>query len=65
MYEFRTVCNSCGADITGHIPDHIGTVCQGSYGAQQIQTWVNVVTDQEAYDEEVVVKEARDETVTD
>jgi len=65
VYEFRTICNSCGADITGHIPDHIGPVCQGSYSAQQVQTGVNVVTDQEAYDEEVVVKEAWDETVTD
>ena len=65
VYEFRTICNTCGADITGHIPDHIGSVCLGSYGVQQVQTGVNVVTDQEAYDEEVAVQDAWDETVTD
>lgn len=65
VYDFRTICNTCGADITGHIPDHIGSVCLGTYGVQQVQTGVNVVTDQEAYDEEVVVQEAWDETVTD
>lgn len=65
VYEFRTICNTCGADITGHIPDHIGSVCIGTYGVQQVQTGVNVVTDQEAYDEEVIIQEAWDETVTD
>ena len=65
VYEYRTICNTCGADITGHIPDHIGPVCQGSYSAQQVQTGVNVITDTEAYDEEVVVTEAWDETIVD
>lgn len=65
VYEFRTICASCGADITGHIPDHIGPVCSGAYYAEQIQTGVNIVTDREAYDEEVVVTESWDETITD
>ena len=65
VYEYRTICNTCGADITGHIPDHIGPVCQGSYSAQQVQTGVNVITDAEAYDEEVAVTEAWDETIVD
>ena len=28
VYEYRTICNTCGEDITGQIPDHIGPVCQ-------------------------------------
>ena len=65
VYEYRTICNTCGADITGHIPDHIGPICQGSYSAQQVQTGMNMITDTEAYDEEVVVTEAWDETIVD
>ena len=65
VYEYRTICNTCGEDITGQIPDHIGLVCQGSYSVQQIQTGVNIVTDREAYDEEVVTENARDETIVD
>lgn len=65
VYEYRTICNTCGEDITGQIPDHIGPVCQGSYSMQQVQTGVNIVTDTEAFDEEVVVRNAWDETVVD
>ena len=65
VYEYRTICNTCGEDITGHIPDHIGPVCQGSYSVQQVQTGVNIVTDTEAFDEEIVVRNAWDETVVD
>ena len=65
IYEVRTICDTCGEDITGQIGEHIGLVCGGSYSEQQIQTGVNIVTDQEAYDEEVIEKEAWDETVID
>lgn len=65
VYEYRTICNSCGEDITGQIPDHIGPVCQGSYSVQQVQTGINIVTDKEAYDEETVVRNAWDEIVVD
>ena len=65
VYEYRTICNTCGEDITGHIPDHIGPVCQGSYSVQQVQTGVNIVTDTEAFDEEIMVRNAWDETVVD
>ena len=65
VYEYRTICNTCGEDITGQIPDHIGPVCQGSYSVQQVQTGVNIVTDTEAFDEEVVTRNAWDETVVD
>ena len=65
VYELRTICNTCGADITGMVPDHIGPVCRGSYSVQQIQTGINMVVDQDAFDEEITVRDAWDETVVD
>ena len=65
IYELRTICNTCGEDITGHIEEHTGLVCGGSYNELQIQTGVNIVTDNEAYDEEVIEKEAWDERIID
>ena len=65
VYEYRAICDTCGADITGAVQDHIGPVCQGSYTMQKIQTGVNIITDLDPYDEEVVIRAAWDETVVD
>ncbi len=65
VYEDRTLCNTCGADITQQIMDHIGIVCDGAYHNEYVQTGTNVVVVQAAYDEQVVAQAAYDETVVD
>lgn len=67
IYEGHYVCTVCGLDMgrsesaldaheaeTGH-----------SYSVEQVQVGTRTVTDQAAYDEKVLVKDAYDETVVD
>ena len=70
--EEHYVCNQCGADITsdpwGHINNSLmnGGNC-GSYHSTYVtvkQGYYETVTDQAAYDEQVQVSKAWDETVT-
>lgn len=70
--EEHYICNQCGADITsdpwGHINNSLmnGGNC-GSYHSTYVtvkQGYYETVTDQAAYDEQVQVHDAWDETVT-
>ena len=70
--EEHCICNQCGADITsdpwGHIDNSLmnGGNC-GSFHATYVtvkQGYYETVTDQAAYDEQVQVRDAWDETVT-
>lgn len=70
--EEHYICNQCGADITsdpwGHINNSLmnGGNC-GSYHSTYVtvkQGYYETVTDQTAYDEQVQVSKAWDETVT-
>lgn len=70
--EEHYICNQCGADITsdpwGHINNSLmnGGNC-GSYYSTYVtvkQGYYETVTDQAAYDEQVQVRDAWDETVT-
>lgn len=70
--EEHYICNQCGADITsdpwGHINNSLmnGGNC-GSYHSTYVtvkQRYYETVTDQAAYDEQVQVRDAWDETVT-
>ena len=70
--EEHYICNQCGADITsdpwGHINNSLmnGGNC-GSYHSTNVtvkQGYYETVTDQAAYDEQVQVRDAWDETVT-
>ena len=36
VYEYRTICNKCGADITGNAVDH-SVICRSSYHTENIQ----------------------------
>lgn len=70
--EEHYICNQCGADITsdpwGHINNSLmnGGNC-GSYHSTYVtvkQGYYETVTDQAAYDEQVQVRDAWEETVT-
>ena len=70
--EEHYICNQCGADITsdpwGHLNNSVmnGGNC-GSYHSTYVtvkQGYYETVTDQAAYDEQVQVRDAWDETVT-
>lgn len=70
--EEHYICNQCGADITsdpwGHLDNSLlnGGNC-GSYHSTYVtvkQGYYETVTDQAAYDEQVQVSDAWDETVT-
>ncbi len=70
--EEHYICNQCGADITsdpwGHINNSLmnGGNC-GSYHSTYVtvkQGYYETVTDQAAYDDQVQVRDAWDETVT-
>lgn len=65
VYEWRTFCYKCGADITGHLADHSDTGCRSSYYTDYVQTGTETVVDQAAWDEQVCTQEAWDETVVD
>lgn len=58
-YEIRTICNTCGMDISGWAVKHLqeSKFCMG-YGDREI--WI---VDKAAWDEQVLVKEAWDELI--
>lgn len=58
-YEIRTICNTCGMDISGWAVKHLqeSKFCMG-YRDQEI--WI---VDKAAWDEQVLVKEAWDELI--
>ena len=58
-YEIRNICHTCGMDITGWAVKHLqeSPNCTG-YGNKEV--WI---VDKPAWDEQVLVKEAWDETV--
>lgn len=70
--EEHYICNQCGADITsdpwGHINNSLmnGGNCGGYHSTYVTvkQGYYETVTDQAAYDEQVQVRDAWDETVT-
>lgn len=75
IYEYRTICNKCGKDITNSLDYHYAFECDGSYSNKKVQVGTkhhDAVTHQEektvvikeAWDETVIIKEAWDETVT-
>ena len=63
VLEYRTFCDLCGADLSGSDPAAHG--CKGTWHTEAVQVGTTTVTDQEAYDESVLVREAWDEMVTD
>ncbi len=66
VYDSRTYCNTCGADITDNVVNHfVFNDCDGGYYNDRILIGTNVVTIQPAYDEEVLATAAYDETVVD
>lgn len=56
----RTICNNCGADITGNVDAHMKANIMNGCGSYSVKT----VVVQQAYDEQVLVSNAWDETVT-
>ena len=58
-YEVRTICHTCGMDISGWAVKHLdeSLICIG-YGDKVV--WI---VDKAAWDEQVLVKEAWDETI--
>lgn len=65
--EEHYICNQCGADITSDPWGHLDTYDHGGYHSSYVtvkQGYYETVTDQAAYDEQVQVRDAWDETVT-
>lgn len=58
--EEHTICNNCGADITGNVDAHMKANILNGCGSYTVKT----VVVQDAYDEQVLVSPAWDETVT-
>lgn len=66
IYEWYYICN-CGLDFgtSDAALDAHGAETGHSYYCDQVQVGTKTVTDQAAYDERVLVKDAYDETVVD
>lgn len=65
--EERYICNQCGADITSDPWGHLDAHDHGGYHSSYVtvkQGYYETVTDQAAYDEQIQVSAAWDETVT-
>ena len=65
--EEHYICNQCGADITSDPWGHLDAYDHGGYHSSYVtvkQGYYETVTDQAAYDEQVQVRDAWDETVT-
>lgn len=66
----RTICNNCGADITGNVDAHMKANVLNGCGSYSIKTvvvqaaWDEQVLASAAWDEQVLVSAAWDETVT-
>ena len=67
IYENHTICTVCGVDLgtsEAALDEHIAATGHG-YSVEPVQVGTRTVTDQAAYDEKVLVKDAYDETVVD
>lgn len=67
IYEGHYVCTVCGLDMgrsESALAAH-GAETGHGYSVEQVQVGTRTVTDQAAYDEKVLVKDAYDETVVD
>lgn len=67
IYEGHYVCTVCGLDMgrsESALAAH-GAETGHCYSVEQVQVGTRTVTDQAAYDEKVLVKDAYDETVVD
>lgn len=67
IYEGHYVCTVCGLDM-GRSESALyahGAETGHGYSVEQVQVGTRTVTDQAAYDEKVLVKDAYDETVVD
>lgn len=65
--ESRSICNGCGADITGNERSHIkAAALAGNYACGSCHSEPRTVTDSAAWDETVTVTDSKawDETVT-
>ncbi|MDB1857375.1 hypothetical protein [Collinsella aerofaciens] len=65
--ESRSICNGCGADITGNERSHLETAAlAGNYACGSWHSEPRTVTDSAAWDETVTVTDSKawDETVT-
>lgn len=65
--EEHYICNQCGADITSDPWGHLDAYDHGGYHSSYVtvkQGYYETVTDKAAYDEQVQVSDAWDETVT-
>lgn len=65
--EEHYICNQCGADITSDPWGHLDEYDHGGYHSSYVtvkQGYYETVTDKAAYDEQVQVSDAWDETVT-
>lgn len=67
IYEGHYVCIVCGLDMgrSESALDAHGAETGHGYSVEQVQVGTRTVTDQAAYDEKVLVKDAYDETVVD
>lgn len=67
IYEGHYVCTVCGLDMgrSESALDAHGAETGHGYSVEQVQVGTRTVTDQAAYDEKVLVKDAYDETVVD
>ena len=67
IYEGHYVCTVCGLDMGRNESalDAHGAETGHGYSVEQVQVGTRTVTDQAAYDEKVLVKDAYDETVVD
>lgn len=67
IYEGHYVCTVCGLDMGRNESalDAHGAETGHGYSVEQVQVGTRTVTDQAAYDEKVLVKNAYDETVVD
>ncbi len=70
---YRSICNGCGADITGNVDAHMenallnGNTACGAYHTENVviqQAYDEQVLIKDAWDEQVLVSAAYDETVT-
>lgn len=67
IYENHTICTVCGVDLgtsEAALDEHMAATGHG-YSVEPVQVGTRTVTDQAAYDEKVLVKDAYDETVVD
>ena len=65
--EEHYICNQCGADITSDPWGHLDAYDHGGYHSSYVtvkQGYYETVTDKAAYDEQMQVSDAWDETVT-